>query len=99
MKISFNWLKDYLDIDLEIKEVAALLTSIGLEEEGIEEIESIPGGLRGLVVGKVVEANKHPNADKLITTKVDVGNGELLDIVCGARNVAAGQHVVVATVG
>ena len=99
MKISLNWLKDYLDIDLAPSKIGEILTDIGLEVEGEEEVDSIPGGLRGLVVGEVVECGKHPNADKLSLTKVNVGNGEDLQIVCGAPNVAAGQKVVVALVG
>lgn len=99
MKVSLNWLKDYLDINLNPDETSELLTAIGLEVEGMEEIESIKGGLKGLVVGYVKECGKHPNADKLSLTKVDVGTGEDLQVVCGAPNVAAGQKVVVATVG
>lgn len=99
MKISYNWLKTIVNIDLPAERVADLLTSSGLEVEGIELYESIKGGLKGLVVGHVVECTKHPNADKLSLTKVNVGTGELLSIVCGAPNVAAGQKVVVAMVG
>ena len=99
MKISYNWLKEYINIDLDYKVIAEILTDIGLEVEGIEKYESIKGGLEGIVIGKVVEKSEHPNADKLSVTKVDIGTGELLDIVCGASNVAAGQKVVVATVG
>ncbi len=99
MKLALNWLKEYTDINLPPKQVGEILTDIGLEVEGEEEIESIPGGLAGLVVGHVKECGKHPNADKLSLTKVDVGGDELLQIVCGAPNVAAGQKVVVATVG
>lgn len=99
MKISFNWLKDYINTDLPASKIAEVLTSIGLEEEGMEEIESIKGGLEGIVVGKVKECGKHPNADKLSLTKVDVGTSEDLQIVCGAPNVAAGQKVMVATIG
>ena len=99
MKVSLNWLKDYLDINLSKEEVSELLTDIGLEVEGMEEIESIKGGLKGIVIGHVKECGKHPGADRLSLTKVDVGNGEDLQIVCGAPNVAAGQKVVVATVG
>ncbi len=99
MKLALNWLKEYTDINLPPKQVGEILTDIGLEVEGEEEIESIPGGLASLVVGHVKECGKHPNADKLSLTKVDVGGDELLQIVCGAPNVAAGQKVVVATVG
>ena len=99
MKVSLNWLKDYLDIDLNPDETSELLTAIGLEVEGMEEIESVKGGLRGLVIGHVKECGKHPGADKLSLTKVDIGAEENLQIVCGAPNVAAGQKVVVATIG
>ncbi|MEM6320682.1 MAG: phenylalanine--tRNA ligase subunit beta [Bacteroidota bacterium] len=99
MKLALNWLKAYTDINLPPKKVGEVLTDIGLEVEGEEEVESIPGGLAGLVVGHVKECGKHPNADKLSLTKVDVGGAEDLQIVCGAPNVAAGQKVVVATVG
>ena len=99
MKISYNWLKDYLDIDLNPNEVSEILTDIGLEVEGLEEIETVKGGLNGLVIGEVTECAKHPDADKLSVTKVDVGTGKLLNIVCGAPNVAKGQKVVVATIG
>jgi len=99
MKLALNWLKEYTDINLPSQKVGEILTDIGLEVEGEEEIESIPGGLKGLVVGHVKECGKHPNADKLSLTKVDVGGDELLQIVCGAPNVAAGQKVVVATIG
>ena len=92
-------MKEYTDINLPPKKVGEILTDIGLEVEGEEEIESIPGGLAGLVVGEVKACGKHPNADKLSLTKVDVGGEELLQIVCGAPNVATGQKVVVATVG
>ena len=99
MKISYNWLKNYITTDLTINEISTILTDIGLEVEGIETVESVKGGLKGLVVGEVVSCGQHPNADKLKTTKVNVGRDELLDIVCGAPNVAAGQKVIVATVG
>ena len=99
MKTSLNWLKDYLDIDLSPEQVSEILTDIGLEVEGMEEIESIKGGMKGIVIGFVKECQKHPNADKLSLTKVDIGNGEDLQIVCGAPNVAAGQKVLVATIG
>lgn len=99
MKISLNWLKEYIDIPLSPAELSTILTDLGLEVEGEDEIESIKGGLNGVVVGHVKECGKHPNADKLSLTKVDVGGEELLQIVCGAPNVAAGQKVLVATVG
>jgi phenylalanyl-tRNA synthetase beta chain len=99
MKISYNWLSQYIHLDESPAEVSELLTSIGLEVEGEESFESLKGGLKGLVVGKVIEKWQHPNADRLSCTKVDVGSGELLPIVCGAPNVAEGQKVIVATVG
>ncbi len=99
MKISYNWLSQYLQLEESPEEISALLTSIGLEVEGLEKFKSLKGGLKGLVVGEVKEKWEHPNADKLSCTKVDVGNEELLSIVCGAPNVAAGQKVIVATVG
>ncbi|MEO0724855.1 MAG: phenylalanine--tRNA ligase subunit beta [Bacteroidota bacterium] len=100
MQVSLSWLRQYIDTkDLSPDAVGDILTSTGLEVEGMEEIETIPGGLRGLVIGEVKECGKHPNADRLSVTKVDVGGEELLSIVCGAPNVAAGQKVVVATVG
>lgn len=99
MKVSLNWLKDYIDIALSPEELSEILTAIGLEVEGMEEVESIPGGLAGVVVGHVKECGRHPNADRLSLTKVDIGGEEPLQIVCGAPNVAAGQKVLVATVG
>lgn len=99
MKISLNWLKEYYNTDMTAQEIAAALTGCGLEVESIEPFESFPGGLRGIVIGEVKEKAKHPNADKLSLTKVDVGQPDLLSIVCGAPNVEAGQKVVVATVG
>lgn len=99
MKVSYNWLKDYLDFDLTPEEVSEILTDTGLEIEKLEKFESIPGGLKGVVVGEVIEAEPHPNADKLKVTMVNVGEPDLLNIVCGAPNVAAGQKVLVATVG
>ena len=99
MKISNNWLKDYIKTDLKPEKIGEYLTDIGLEVEGIEKFENIKGGLEGIVVGKVLTCEKHPNADKLSKTTVDVGNGKILEIVCGAPNVAAGQTVPVATVG
>lgn len=99
MNISYKWLKRYIDFDLQPKELAAALTSLGLECDTVEEVETIRGGLRGIVVGKVLTCEEHPNSDHLHITTVDLGNGELTQIVCGAPNVAAGQTVVVATVG
>ncbi|HEY5469931.1 MAG TPA: phenylalanine--tRNA ligase subunit beta [Bacteroidales bacterium] len=99
MKISYNWIKDYLKIDLEPAKVAEILTSIGLEVEGMDEWESVKGGLKGVVIGEVLTCKKHPDADKLSVTTVDIGSSQPLQIVCGAPNVAAGQKVPVATVG
>ena len=99
MNISYNWLKDYLDFDLQPDEVAAALTSIGLETGGVEEVQTIKGGLEGLVIGEVLTCEEHPNSDHLHITTVDVGGTEPLQIVCGAPNVAAGQKVVVAVNG
>lgn len=99
MNISYNWLKNYLHIDKTPDELSLILTDIGLEVEAVEKVQSIPGGLEGLIVGEVVSAEQHPNADKLRVTKVDVGTGTMLDIVCGAPNCRAGLKVIVATVG
>ena len=99
MNISYNWLKDYLDFDLQPTEVADALTSIGLETGGVEEVQTIKGGLEGLVIGEVLTCEAHPNSDHLHVTTVNVGSGEPLQIVCGAPNVAAGQKVVVAVNG
>lgn len=99
MKISNNWLKTLIKTDLSAEQIAEYLTSSGLEVEGLESFESIKGGLQGVVVGEVVEKEKHPDAEKLSLTKVNIGKPELLSIVCGAPNVAAGQKVLVATIG
>jgi phenylalanyl-tRNA synthetase beta chain len=99
MKISYNWIKDYLKIDLEPAKVAEILTGIGLEIEGVDEWISVKGGLNGVVIGEVLTCKKHPDADKLSVTTVDIGGSQPLQIVCGAPNVAAGQKVPVATVG
>ena len=99
MKISNNWLKDYIKTELKSERIGEFLTDIGLEVEGIEKFESIKGSLEGVVVGKVLTCEKHPNADKLKKTTVDVGSGKVLNIVCGAPNVEEGQTVPVAVVG
>ena len=99
MKISNNWLQDYLKTDLSIDETSDLLTDIGLEVEGVENHESIKGGLVGIVIGKILTVEKHPDADRLNLTTVDVGEGDPLQIVCGAPNVAVNLKVPVATVG
>jgi phenylalanyl-tRNA synthetase beta chain len=99
MKISYNWLKTLINIDLTPQQIDEYLTSSGLEVEGIEAFETVKGGLKGIVVGEVVTKEKHPDADKLSITKVNIGVAELLNIVCGAPNVAAGQKVLVATIG
>ncbi|KQC00286.1 phenylalanine--tRNA ligase subunit beta [Pedobacter sp. Hv1] len=99
MKISYSWLKQFIQTDKTPQEISLILTDIGLEVESLETVQPIVGGLEGLVIGYVAECAQHPNADRLRVTKVDVGTGELLQIVCGAPNVAAGQKVVVATVG
>lgn len=99
MKISYNWLNTLIKTDLTPEQISEYLTSSGLEVEGMESFESIKGGLQGIVIGEVTEKEKHPDADKLSLTKVNVGKPELLSIVCGAPNVAAGQKVLVATVG
>lgn len=99
MKIALSWLKEYIQTDLSAEEIARLLTASGLEVESLEEKEAIKGGMKGLVIGRVLTCVKHPNADKLSLTTVDVGGPEALQIVCGAPNVAAGQKVVVAVPG
>lgn len=99
MKISYNWLKEYINTDLSPDEISILLTDCGLEVEAVEKFESIKGSLSGLVVGEIKTSEKHPDADRLSVTTVDVGTGTLLNIVCGASNVAAGQKVIVATIG
>ena len=99
MNISYNWLKEYVNFDLTPDETAAALTSIGLETGGVEEVQTIKGGLEGLVIGEVLTCEEHPNSDHLHITTVNLGDGEPVQIVCGAPNVAAGQKVVVATLG
>jgi len=99
MKISYNWLKQFIDLDLPVKKAAEILTDTGLEVENIEQIESVKGGLKGVVVGEVLSCKAHPNADRLKLTLVDIGEDKPLPIVCGAPNVAAGQKVAVATIG
>ncbi|MGQ0827995.1 MAG: phenylalanine--tRNA ligase subunit beta [Bacteroidota bacterium] len=99
MKISYNWLKEYVKTELAPEEVGKLLTNCGLEVESIEKTETIKGGLNGMVVGEVKTKEKHPDADRLSVTTVDIGTGSLLNIVCGAGNVAAGQKVVIAKIG
>lgn len=99
MKISYNWLKQFIKIDWDATKTGNLLTDLGLEIEGIEAFQSVKGGLEGIVVGHVLTCEKHPNADRLNVTTVDLGDGQPVQIVCGAPNVAAGQKVPVATVG
>src|SRR4030095_8855083 len=99
MTISYKWLSEYLPEVVDPQRLSRILTSIGLEVESMEKYEEAPGGLKGLLIGEVLSTEKHPNADKLTWTKVSIGNGEPLQIVCGAPNVAAGQKVVVAPVG
>ena len=99
MNISYNWLKEYVDFDLSADELGAALTSVGLEVGSVEEIQSVKGGLQGLVVGRVITCDPHPNSDHMHVCTVDLGSGEPQQIVCGAPNVAAGQKVIVATLG
>lgn len=99
MKISYNWLKQFINIDWNSQKTGELLTDLGLEVEGITPFESVKGGLDGIVVGHVLSCEQHPNADRLKVTKVDIGNGAPVQIVCGAPNVAKGQKVPVATIG
>ena len=99
MKISYNWLQQFVKIDWDATKTGELLTDLGLEVEGIETKESIKGSLKGIVVGKVLTCVQHPNADRLKVTTVDLGDGNPVQIVCGAPNVAAGQKVPVATIG
>lgn len=99
MNVSYKWLKEFVDFDLTPQEVADALTSIGLEVDGVEEVQSVKGGLKEIVVGEVLSCVEHPNSDHLHVTTVNQGSGEPVQIVCGAPNVAAGQKVVVATIG
>ena len=99
MNISYNWLKEYANVDLDVTRVGELLTDSGLEVEGIDDFVSVQGGFEGLVVGEVLTKEKHANADKLNVTTVDLGEGEPVQIVCGAPNVDVGQKVIVAKVG
>ena len=99
MKISYNWIKQFIKIDWQSEETAALLTDLGLEVEVVEKYQSVKGGLEGIVVGHVLTCIPHPDADRLKVTTVDLGNGTPVQIVCGASNVAAGQKVPVATIG
>jgi phenylalanyl-tRNA synthetase beta chain len=99
MTISYNWLKQFINLPWDAEKTGELLTDLGLEVEGIEDFSSVKGGLEGVVVGHVLECAQHPNADRLKVTKVDIGSGETLQIVCGAPNVSIGQKVPVATIG
>ena len=98
MKISYNWIKQSLNIDLPKEQVSEILTDLGLEVEGITTYESVKGGLKGVIVGEVLRCEQHPNADRLYVTEVDLGYKKV-QIVCGASNIAQGQKVAVATVG
>ncbi len=99
MNISYKWLKEYVDFNLTPQELAAALTSTGLEVGSVEEVETIRGGLKGLFVGKVLTCEMHPNSDHLHVTTVDLGKEEPQQIVCGAPNVTVGQKVIVADLG
>ena len=99
MKISYNWLKQFIKVDWDAEKTGDLLTDLGLEIEGIDPYESVKGGLQGIVVGEVLSCEQHPNADRLKVTTVNIGADEYVQIVCGAPNVAAGQKVPVATIG
>ncbi|MCK7540749.1 MAG: hypothetical protein MZV63_62620 [Marinilabiliales bacterium] len=99
MKISYNWLREYLNFDAGAEELSAILTGLGLEVEGVEEWVSVRGGMKGIVVGRVLTCERHPDADRLSVTTVDAGGTEPLHIVCGAPNVAAGQLVAGCTAG
>ena len=99
MKISINWLKDYVEINSQPEEISEILTNLGLEVEKLSSFESIKGGLTGVVAGKVLKCEKHPDADRLKITSIDLGNDEIYEIVCGAPNIKKGQIVPVAKVG
>jgi phenylalanyl-tRNA synthetase beta chain len=99
MILSYNWLMEYLPVPVEPEKLSRILNSIGLEVESFDDYEEVKGGLEGLIIGKVLDVTQHPNADKLSQTRVDIGKGDPLQIVCGAPNVAPGQTVVVAPVG
>ena len=99
MNISYDWLREYVQTNLTAEELSKALTSIGLETGGVEEVESVPGGLKGLVIGQVLTCVDHENSDHLHVTTVDIGAEEPLQIVCGAPNIDQGQKVVVAKVG
>ena len=98
MKISYNWLKEYLNLDMTAEKTADLLTDIGLEVESIDLHEEVRGGLKGVVIGEVIQKRKHPNADRLALAVVDIGLENPLNIVCGAPNLREGQKVPVATI-
>ena len=98
MKIAYNWIKQFLKVDLPHEQISEMLTNLGLEVEGISSFESIKGGLKGVIIGEILNCIPHPNADRLKVTQVDLGS-EKVQIVCGATNVAKGQKVAVATVG
>ncbi len=99
MKVSYNWLKEYLDINKPVDEVSEILTNLGLEVEKVEDYESIKGSLEGIIVGEVLSCKKHPNADRLKLTNIDLGEKGKFEIVCGAPNIEKGQKVPVATIG
>ena len=99
MKISYNWMQQFIKAELPLTEQLDLLTDLGLEVEGNTPFESVPGSLKGIVVGEVLDCIQHPNADRLRVTQVNIGQDEVVQIVCGAPNVAKGQKVAVATVG
>ena len=99
MKISYNWLKQFIKTDWTAEKTSELLTDLGLEVEGLESFQYVKGGLKGIIVGHVLSCEKHPNADRLRITTVDIGSEAPLSIVCGAPNVATCQKVAVATIG
>ena len=95
MKISINWLKDYVEINSQPEEISEILTNLGLEVEKLSSFESVKGGLTGVVAGKVLKCEKHPDADRLKITSIDLGNDEIYEIVCGAPNIKKGQISVI----